>query len=97
MAKLERYVGQLVEDRGGIDDSVMQNIVRDIEKSSRAKSAQKKVRDYSMWRSVRIELLAKLHSKTGACASCIASSASGMRRAVSSRFVIIQKCVEVFC
>lgn len=47
MAKLERYVGQLVEDRGGVDDSVMETIVRDIERSSRVKNAQKKVRGRS--------------------------------------------------
>lgn len=43
MAKLERYIRQLVDDRGGIDDCVLENIIRDVEKSSRAKSALNKV------------------------------------------------------
>lgn len=43
MAKLERYIGQLVDDRGGVDDSVLENIVKDVERSSRVKSALKKV------------------------------------------------------
>ena len=45
MAKLERYIGQLVDDRGGVDDSVMENIVKDVERSARVKSALKKVRE----------------------------------------------------
>lgn len=44
MAKLERYIGQLVDDRGGVDDTVLENIVKDIERSSRVKGALKKVR-----------------------------------------------------
>lgn len=43
MAKLERYIGQLVDDRGGVDDSVFESIVKDVERSSRVKGALKKV------------------------------------------------------
>lgn len=43
MVKLERYIGQLVDDRGGVDAGVLENIVKDLERSSRAKSAQKQV------------------------------------------------------
>lgn len=49
MAKLERYIGQLVDDRGGVDDSVMENIVKDVERSSRVKSALKKVGGQDTW------------------------------------------------
>ena len=45
MAKLERYIGQLVDDRGGVDDSILEDIVKDIERSSRVKSALKEVGD----------------------------------------------------
>lgn len=43
IAKLERYVGQLVDDRGGVDDATLENIVKEIERSSRAKRALKEV------------------------------------------------------
>lgn len=43
MVKLERYIGQLVDDRGGIDAGVLENIIEDLERSSRIKSALKQV------------------------------------------------------
>ncbi|CAM9312587.1 unnamed protein product [Ectocarpus sp. 6 AP-2014] len=39
MAKLERYIGQLTDERGGVDTCVLENIVKDIERSSRMKHA----------------------------------------------------------
>ncbi|CAM9459906.1 unnamed protein product [Ectocarpus fasciculatus] len=41
MAKLERYIGQLTDERGGVDTGVLENIVKDIERSSRMKHAMK--------------------------------------------------------
>lgn len=43
MAKLERYIGQLVDERGGVDGVTLENIVKEIERSSRAKRALKEV------------------------------------------------------
>lgn len=44
MVKLERYVSQLVDDRGGVDAELLENITRDLEKSALVKMGQKKVR-----------------------------------------------------
>lgn len=41
MAKLERYISQLTDERGGVDSCVLENIVKDIERSSRMKYAMK--------------------------------------------------------
>ncbi|CAM9607448.1 unnamed protein product [Ectocarpus sp. 12 AP-2014] len=41
MSKLERYIGQLTDERGGVDTCVLENIVKDIERSSRMKHAMK--------------------------------------------------------
>lgn len=43
IAKLERYIGQLVDDRGGVGDATLEHIVKEIERSSRAKRALKEV------------------------------------------------------
>lgn len=53
MAKLERYVGQLVDDRGGVDVAVLENIVKDIERSSRVKRVLKQVGEHAHLHSAR--------------------------------------------
>lgn len=47
MAKLERYIGQLVDDRGGVDTGTMETIVKDLEKSTLVKKAQQQVMNFS--------------------------------------------------
>lgn len=43
MAKLERYITTLVDERGGVDAGVMETIVKDMEKGSFKKKTQKQV------------------------------------------------------
>lgn len=43
MAKLERYITQLVADRGGVDAGVMERIIKDLEKNTLIKKFQKQV------------------------------------------------------
>lgn len=43
VAKLERYVNQLLNERGGINKNTMESIIRDLEKSVLVKRTQKQV------------------------------------------------------
>ena len=43
MVKLEHYIRQLIDERGGIDKNIMKSIVSDLEKSALVKRTQKQV------------------------------------------------------
>ncbi|CAM9497383.1 unnamed protein product, partial [Scytosiphon promiscuus] len=60
MVKLERYIGQLVDDRGGVDAGVLESITKDLERSSRVKSALKQVADLKADLSLKEKQIAAL-------------------------------------